>query len=57
MMLHVIFVTCDVGSRLLPMTKNVLMTPDDYDRDIRHYEFELKGTGITYAQGDCLGQS
>jgi hypothetical protein len=43
------------GSKLLPLVKNVLLTPPDYDRDIRHYEFDLKGTGISYSQGDCLG--
>jgi len=44
-----------LGSQLLPMTKNVVLTPTDYDRDIRHYEFDLRGTGISYSQGDCLG--
>ena len=37
------------------MTKNFVMTPDDYDRDIRHYEFDLSGSGMTYEVGDCLG--
>lgn len=37
------------------MTMNRVLTPPDYDRDIRHYEFDLKDTGITYGVGDCLG--
>lgn len=37
-----------LGAKLVPMTKNVVLTPPDYDRDIRHYEFDLSGTGFTY---------
>jgi sulfite reductase alpha subunit-like flavoprotein len=37
-----------IGAKLVPMTKNVVLTPPDYDRDIRHYEFDLSGTGFTY---------
>ena len=37
------------------MTKNIVLTPPDYDRDIRHYEFDLKGSGMSYNVGDCLG--
>ena len=37
------------------MTKNIVLTPPDYPRDIRHYEFDLSGTGISYNVGDCLG--
>ena len=33
----------------------MVLTPPDYDRDIRHYEFDLKGSGMTYSAGDCLG--
>ncbi|XP_013418498.1 uncharacterized protein LOC106179427 isoform X2 [Lingula anatina] len=43
------------GSKIIPLTKNVLLTPPDYDRDIRHYEFDLKGSGMTYSIGECLG--
>jgi homodimeric pyruvate:ferredoxin (flavodoxin) oxidoreductase len=43
------------GCRLVPMTKNVVLTPPDYDRDIRHYEFDLRGLGMSYSPGDCLG--
>ena len=52
-----IHVTCDVltGAKLIPMVTNRLLTPDDYDRDIRHYEFDLKDSGMSYSVGDCLG--
>jgi sulfite reductase alpha subunit-like flavoprotein len=43
------------GTKLIPMTKNQLLTPAEYDRDIRHYEFDLKGSGMNYSVGDCLG--
>ncbi|XP_064607290.1 pyruvate:ferredoxin oxidoreductase-like [Liolophura sinensis] len=43
------------GYKLVPMTKNVVLTPPDYDRDIRHYEFDLKESGMQYAIGECLG--
>lgn len=37
------------------MTRNIVLTPPDYDRDIRHYEFDLSGSGMSYEVGDCLG--
>ena len=37
------------------MTKNIVLTPPDYARDIRHYEFDLSGSGFKYSVGDCLG--
>ena len=43
------------GTKLIPLTKNIVLTPPDYDRDIRHYEFDLKGSGMSYSPGDCLG--
>ena len=43
------------GAKLIPVTKNVVLTPPDYDRDIRHYEFDLGGSGFSYSVGDCLG--
>ena len=43
------------GTRLVPLYKNVLLTPPDYDRDIRHYEFDLSTSGFNYNLGDCLG--
>jgi len=42
-------------TKLLPMVKNVVLTPPDYDRDIRHYEFDIHGLGMPYSPGDCLG--
>ena len=41
--------------KLLPMTKNVVLSPADYVRDIRHYEIDLSSSGFTYSVGDCLG--
>ena len=38
------------------MVKNVVLTPPDYDRDIRHYEFDIHGLGMAYSPGDCLGR-
>jgi len=38
------------------MVKNVVLTPPDYDRDIRHYEFDIHGLGMAYSPGDCLGK-
>jgi len=37
------------------MVKNVVLTPPDYDRDIRHYEFDIHGHNMAYSPGDCLG--
>lgn len=44
------------GAKLVPMVKNLRMCPDGYDRDIRHYEFDIgKNTvGYQYGVGDCL---
>lgn len=36
------------------MTENTRITEESYDRDARHYEFELEGTGLTYEVGDVL---
>jgi len=44
-----------VETKLIPMVKNVVLTPPDYDRDIRHYEFDIHGLGMAYSPGDCLG--
>lgn len=43
------------GTTLVPLYHNRVLTPPDYDRDIRHYEFDLTGTGMSYSAGDCLG--
>lgn len=42
------------GTIALTMLENRLLTPAKYDRDIRHYSFDLKGTGLTYNCGDAL---
>lgn len=44
------------GSSKLLMLKNELLTPEfmAYDRDIRHYEFLIKGTNMSYNTGDSL---
>jgi NADH-quinone oxidoreductase subunit G len=34
---------------------NKLLTPADYDRRIIYLEIDIKGTGIKYKVGDCLG--
>lgn len=36
------------------MTDNTRITEASYDRDARHYEFELENTGMTYEVGDVL---
>eukprot|EP01012_Entosiphon_sulcatum_P043939 TRINITY_DN583_c0_g2_i1.p1 TRINITY_DN583_c0_g2~~TRINITY_DN583_c0_g2_i1.p1 ORF type:complete len:1924 (-),score=325.54 TRINITY_DN583_c0_g2_i1:205-5187(-) len=43
------------GAKLLPLVKSVRMSPENHDRDIRHYEFDLKSSGIAYGLGDSLG--
>jgi len=40
---------------MLPMKTNKLLSPEGYERDIRHYEFNIKDTGVTYEVGDSLG--
>lgn len=36
------------------MTENTRITEEGYDRDARHYEFDLEGTGMSYEVGDVL---
>ena len=43
------------GTIMLEMSKNQLLSPVGYERDIRHYEFEIEGTGTSYEVGDSLG--
>ena len=43
------------GSQSVPLVKVKLLTPPNYDRDIRHFEFDLKGLGMSYEVGDSLG--
>jgi len=44
------------GAAKLTLLTNKLLTPEsaDYDRDIRHYEFKIKGTNVSYKTGDSL---
>lgn len=44
-----------VGAKLLEMNVNEEKMPPDSDRDIRHYEVNLAGTGVTYNTGDSMG--
>ena len=43
-----------VGATPLILQENTLLTPEKYDRDIRHFVFKIKGTGVTYRVGDVL---
>lgn len=43
------------GTKLVPMNVSNLESPVGYERDIRHYEFDLSGTGVMYNLGDSLG--
>lgn len=42
------------GTKLVPLTKNELLSPPDYERDIRHYEVDLSGKGMSYSVGESL---
>ena len=42
------------GQVLVPLKTNQLLTPDDYDRDIRHYELDTTNTDWSYSVGDIL---
>eukprot|EP00457_Paulinella_chromatophora_P000190 gb/GEZN01000190.1/.p1 GENE.gb/GEZN01000190.1/~~gb/GEZN01000190.1/.p1 ORF type:complete len:1838 (+),score=259.55 gb/GEZN01000190.1/:109-5622(+) len=42
-------------AKLVPLVRSKLLTPVEYDRDIRHYEFDLSGLGMSYGMGDSLG--
>mmetsp|Transcript_55477 Transcript_55477/g.135929 ORF Transcript_55477/g.135929 Transcript_55477/m.135929 type:complete len:1940 (-) Transcript_55477:267-6086(-) len=42
------------GAAALELTENSLLTPEGYDRDIRHYAFKIKGTHVRYEVGDVL---
>jgi len=41
-------------SKIVQITFNDRITPRDYDRSIRHIEFDLEGTGLNYLLGDAL---
>jgi pyruvate dehydrogenase (NADP+) len=38
----------------VPLLTNKLLTPEGYDRDIRHYEFDISKTGWDYSVGDVM---
>jgi len=40
---------------LVRLTKNKRLTPDSYNRNIFHLEFDISGTNLTYQIGDALG--
>ena len=42
------------GATPLTLMENTLLTPEGYDRDIRHYVFKIKDTSVTYRVGDVL---
>jgi len=44
------------GATRLVLLKNMLLTPEAmaYDRDIRHYEFKIEGTSVSYKTGDSM---
>eukprot|EP00913_Durusdinium_trenchii_P026581 g24937.t1 len=42
------------GASKLTLLHNSLLVPEKYDRDIRHYEFKIEGTNVTYKTGDSL---
>merc|ERR1712045_103065 len=43
------------GATMIPLKTNKLLSPEGYERDIRHYEFDTVGTGVGYEVGDSLG--
>lgn len=42
------------GTKLVPLLKNRRLSPDGYNRDVRHYEFDIRGKNMAYGSGDCL---
>ncbi|OBZ76979.1 putative sulfite reductase [NADPH] flavoprotein component [Grifola frondosa] len=40
---------------LITCTVNRRLTPDDYDRNVFHVEFDTRGTGLKYEIGEALG--
>jgi len=42
------------GATPLKLLENTLLTPPEYDRDIRHYVFQIKGTPVKHKTGDSL---
>ena len=44
-----------VGATVLPLAVNKVVNPPGHDRDIRHFEINLKDTGVSYNCGDSMG--
>jgi sulfite reductase alpha subunit-like flavoprotein len=43
------------GTQLVPLKVNKLISPKTHNRDVRHYEFDIKGQKpMMYASGDCM---
>jgi sulfite reductase alpha subunit-like flavoprotein len=42
------------ATRLTMLTNRLLVDDPSYDRDIRHYEFKIEGTPVSYKTGDSL---
>jgi sulfite reductase alpha subunit-like flavoprotein len=42
-------------SRLIPVKTNKLISEEGYERDVRHYEFDITGLNMSYGTGDVLG--
>lgn len=42
------------ASSVVKMISNVRMTPKDYDRDIMHLQFDIRGSGVQFNVGDSL---
>ncbi|GAA5856761.1 hypothetical protein JCM8547_008828 [Rhodosporidiobolus lusitaniae] len=40
---------------LITVTENRRLTPNTYDRNVFHIEFDIEGTGLKYAVGEALG--
>lgn len=40
---------------IITVSENRRLTPDDYDRNVFHMEFDTSGTGLKYAVGEALG--
>ncbi|XP_055388999.1 pyruvate dehydrogenase [NADP(+)]-like [Condylostylus longicornis] len=52
---HVDYKRCiPYGAVAVKLDVSRRMTPDDYDVEVRHLEFDLTGTGLRYALGDSL---
>lgn len=44
-----------VENFVVKVKENRRLTPEDYDRNIFHIEFDVSGTGLTYNIGEALG--